>query len=115
MSADSLRRAAAILILILGGVALWWAGSGAPGSASANDAMVATIAAARGRGAANDPRLKPASRFEEGGWIYVHLEGDPGAMGYQHGSLLAPEIADGFAAVSAGMKHSTQRDWEFFR
>jgi len=72
MSADSLRRAAAILILILGGVALWWAGSGAPASASANDAMVATIAAARERAAANDPRLKPASRFEEGGWIYVH-------------------------------------------
>jgi hypothetical protein len=59
--------------------------------------------------------LKPASRFEEGGWIYLHLEGDPGAMGYQHGYLLAPEIEDGFAAVSAGMMHSTERDWGFFR
>ena len=75
---DAMRRAAAILLLVLGGVALWWAGSGAPASASANDAMVATIAAARERVAANDPRLKGASRFEEGGWIYVHLEGEPG-------------------------------------
>jgi len=112
---DSMRRAAAILLVILGGTALWWAGSGAASSASANDAMVATIAAARERAAANDPRLKGASRFEEGGWIYVHLEGDPGAMGYQHGYLLAPEIADAFGAVSAGMMHSTERDWEFFR
>src|SRR5712692_5481821 len=113
---DSMRRAAAILLVILGGAALWRAGSGAPAAAaSANDAMVATIAAARERAAANDPRLKPASRFEEGGWIYVHLEGDPGAMGYQHGYLLGPEIEDGFAAVSAGMMHSTERDWEFFR
>lgn len=112
---DPMRRATAILLLVLGGAALWWAGNGEPASASANDAMVATIAAARERAAANDPRLKGASRFEEGGWIYVHLEGEPAAVGYQHGYLLAAEIEDGFAAVSAGMTHSTQRDWEFFR
>jgi len=95
---DSMRRAAAFLLVILGGVALWWAGKGAPTSASANDAIVTTIAAARERAAANDPRLKPAARFEEGGWIYVHLEGDPGAIGYQHGYLLATEIEDGVLA-----------------
>src|SRR5258708_12764328 len=104
---DAMRGAAAILLVILGGASLWWAGNGAPASASANDAMVATIAAARERAAANDARLKPASRFDEGGWIYVHLEGDSGAMGYQHGYLLAPEIEDAFAAVSAGEKTST--------
>ncbi len=112
---DAMRRTAAIALLILGGAALWRAGNGTPASASANDAMVATIAAARERAAANDARLKPAWRFEEGGWIYVHLEGDPGTVGYQHGYLLAPEIEDGFAAVSVGMMHSTKRDWEFFR
>src|SRR5260370_21068441 len=112
---DSIRRAAAILLVMLGGAALWWVGNRAPASASANDAMVAAIAAAREQAAANDPRLKGASRFEAGGWIYVHLEGDPGAVGYQHGYLLAPEIEDGFAAVSAGMMHATQREWEFFR
>ncbi len=70
---DSMRRGAAVLLVILGGAALWPAGNGAPASASANDAMVATITAAREHAAANDPRLKPASRFEQGGWIYVHL------------------------------------------
>jgi len=29
-------------------------------------------------GQSADPRLKPAYRFEKGGWIYVHLEGTPG-------------------------------------
>src|SRR5258707_5293719 len=112
---DSMRRAGAILLVIFGGTGLWWAGSGAPASASANDAMVATIGAAREHAAASDPRLQGASRFEAGGWIYLHLEGDPGAIGFQHGYLLAPEIEDGFAAVSAGMMHSTEKDWEFFR
>ena len=46
---------------------------------------------------ADDPRLAKAYRFERGGWIYVHLEGAPYDIGYQHGYLLAPEIADAFA------------------
>src|SRR6059036_966530 len=112
---DSMRRAAAILLVMLGGAALWWAGDGTKSSAAANDAMAATIAVARERAAAGDPRLKGGSRFEEGGWVYVHLEGDPEAIGYQHGYLLAPEIEDAFAAVSAGMTRSTERDWAFFR
>jgi len=112
---DSIRRAAAIVLLFLGGAALWWAGNSTTSAAAANDVMVAMIAAAREHAAENDPRLKGGARFEEGGWIYMHLEGDPGAIGYQHGYLLAPEIEDAFAAVSAGMMHSTERDWEFFR
>jgi phospholipase B-like protein len=54
-------------------------------------------------------------RFERGGWIYVHLEGTPYDIGYQHGYLLATEIADAFAAVRLEMTHDTGRDWDFFR
>lgn len=54
-------------------------------------------------------------RFERGGWIYVHLEGSPHDIGYQHGYLLAPEIADAYSAVSLEMTHSANRDWNFFR
>ena len=111
---DSLRRGFAVLILVCGAGMLLKMGSNA-GSAAAKDAMAATMEAAQQRAAANDPRLKTASRFEEGGWIYVHLEGSPVDMGYQHGYLLASEIEDAFAAVSAGMTHETQRDWNFFR
>ena len=35
-------------------------------------------------------------RFERDGWIYVHLEGSPLEIGYQHGYLLAPEVARRF-------------------
>ena len=46
-----------------------------------------------------DSRLGKSYRFERGGWIYVHLEGSPGNIGYQHGYLLAPEIEDAVQAV----------------
>jgi hypothetical protein len=63
----------------------------------------------------SDPKLAKSYRFERDGWIYVHLEGTPHDIGYQHGYLLAPEIADAFAAVSLEMTHNTGRDWDFFR
>ena len=53
-------------------------------------------------------------RFERGGWIYVHLEGSPHDIGYQHGYLLAPEIADAYSAVSLEMTHSDEPRLEFF-
>jgi len=63
----------------------------------------------------SDPRLEKAYRFQRGGWTYVHLEGTPSEIGFQHGSLLASEIADAFAAIQLFDTHATQRDWEFFR
>jgi hypothetical protein len=54
-------------------------------------------------------------RFERDGWIYVHLEGSPLEIGYQHGYLLAPEVAEAFATVRLEMTHDTGRDWDFFR
>src|SRR5258708_33491765 len=62
-----------------------------------------------------DARLQKAYRFQQGGWTYVHLEGSPSEIGYQHGYLLAPEIADAFEAIKLYDLHSTHRDWEFFR
>ena len=63
----------------------------------------------------SDARLQKAYRFQQGGWTYVHLEGSPSEMGYQHGYLLAPEIADALEAIKLFDTHQTQRDWEFFR
>jgi Phospholipase B len=64
---------------------------------------------------ATDPRLQKSYRFQQGGWTYVHLEGSPSDIGFQHGYLLAPDIADALAAIKMFDTHSTQRDWEFFR
>ncbi len=48
-------------------------------------------------------------RFQQGGWTYVHLEGTPAEIGYQHGYLLAPEIADNLAARKLSDTYYFQR------
>jgi hypothetical protein len=63
-----------------------------------------------------DPRMKHAVRHaEQNGWIWVHLEGSPSDIGYQHGYLLAPEIRDTLQTVSVEMVHEEKQDWQFFR
>ena len=75
---------------------------------------LASVATA-GSQASSDPRLQKAYRFQQGGWTYVHLEGSPSDIGFQHGYLLAPEIADAFEAIKLFDTHQSQRDWEFYR
>lgn len=41
-----------------------------------------------------DDLLKGSNRFGSNGWIFVHLEGPRGQLGYQHSYLRAPEIGD---------------------
>ncbi len=63
-----------------------------------------------------DARLKKSFRKpQQNGWIYVHLEGSPGDIGFQHGYLLASEIEDAFKVISLGLTHDSKRDWPFFR
>jgi hypothetical protein len=112
---DVVRKVIALSILILGAAFLWVGTNSGNDAEAAKKEMNDAITAARERAAENDPRLKGAYTYERGGWVYVHLEGDPGAIGFQHGYLLAPEIEDAFPAVSTNMMHSTQRDWPFFR
>ena len=60
-------------------------------------------------------RLKGSYRLERNGWIYVHLEGSPDQIGYQHGKLLAKEIADLLRVSKPFFEHETRRNWEFYR
>jgi hypothetical protein len=63
-----------------------------------------------------DARLAKASRApERNGWIYVHLEGSPAVIGYQHGYLLAPEIADAQKVIALVLERDTKKGWQFFR
>lgn len=62
-----------------------------------------------------DDRLKGSYRFERNGWIYVHLEGSPEQIGYQHGKLLAKEIEDLLRVTRPFLQHETRRNWEFYR
>src|SRR5215472_4741632 len=62
-----------------------------------------------------DDRTKGSYRFERNGWIYVHLEGSPEQIGYQHGKLLAKEIEDLLRVTKPFLQHETKRDWNFYR
>src|SRR5262249_53113763 len=46
-------------------------------------------------------RYGPGYRYPRAGWIVLHVEGAPYDRGYQHGRLLAPEIADYVQTLAA--------------
>ncbi len=54
-------------------------------------------------------------RFRTGGWTYVHLEGTPAEIGFEHGSLLKDEIEDMVGVIRLETWHSTKRNWAFYR
>jgi len=62
-----------------------------------------------------DDRMKGSWRFARNGWIYVHLEGSPEQIGYQHGKLLAKETEDLLRVLKPFLEHETKRDWQFYR
>jgi hypothetical protein len=63
----------------------------------------------------SDVRLKHAFRQPaRNGWIFVHLEGSPSEIGYQHGYLLSREIEDAQRAVALSLTNES-KDWKFFR
>jgi hypothetical protein len=60
--------------------------------------------------------LKGSYRLpEKNGWIFVHLEGPPDKIGFQHGYLLAEEIVEAQKVIALELKQDTGKDWQFFR
>ena len=76
---------------------------------------VAAVAAAHASPKAQDSRLQGAYRFEQGGWTYLHLQGSPEQIGFQHGYLLSAEIEDTYHVLKTESEHVSKRDWAFFR
>ena len=72
-------------------------------------------APARGAEESVKQRLGASYRLEKNGWVYVHLEGPPEQIGYQHGYWLSAEIEDLLRVLKPLLKHGTRRDWEFYR
>jgi hypothetical protein len=63
-----------------------------------------------------DARLRGAFRNpEKAGWIYVHLEGSPSQIGFQHGYLLQPEIEDAKRAIELSSTHEVKHSWNDLR
>jgi hypothetical protein len=55
--------------------------------------------------------LARANRRDRGGWIELHVEGAPEERGFQHGFLLAKEIAAALRARREVWRHETAMDW----
>ena len=65
---------------------------------------------------APDARLAHAFRNPvEAGWIFVHLEGSPSAIGFQHGYLLPKEIEDSERAIELSTTHGVKHTWAELR
>jgi prolyl oligopeptidase len=90
----------------------------APGPAAA---PVAPAPAPAGTPAASAPALTDlqrawlahAHRHPKGGWTYAHIEGGPRERGFQHGYLLAPEIARNLADSRVAWTHETSMGWDW--
>lgn len=52
-------------------------------------------------------------RFERAGWIYLHVAGEARDRGFQHGYLLANEIAEGLRMTRVSWEHETGMEWEW--
>ena len=60
--------------------------------------------------AATIERLDKAFRFSDRGWIFLHVEGKPYTRGFQHGYLMAAEIA-AYMEKLAVLQNSADPDW----
>jgi hypothetical protein len=66
--------------------------------------------------AASDARLQKSFRQPaKNGWTFVHLEGQPAEIGFQHGYLMAAEIEDMLKVTALEQAHDSKKDWQFFR
>jgi Phospholipase B len=78
--------------------------------------VLAAALAAISCATAPDARLAGSWRGpERNGWIPIRLQGSPTQIGFQHGYLLAREIADALAVVHLALPRDTRRDWTYLR
>jgi hypothetical protein len=85
--------------------------------------LLSSLSLSQGLNAAvppRDPQLesrlrKAFRRPEQQGWIFVHLEGTPSEIGYQHGYLLAQEIEETQLVIKAGLTYESRKEYAFFR
>ena len=64
----------------------------------------------------SDARLRGSFRRPaDAGWTFVHLEGSPSTIGFQHGYLLSAEIEDAKRAVELSATHEVEHSWSDLR
>src|SRR5712664_3928731 len=79
--------------------------------------LLVTLSALADSASALKPEQKDwlckGKRFERAGWIYLHVEGEPRDRGFQHGYLLAKEIAEGLRTTRVSWEHQSAMEWEW--
>ncbi len=53
-------------------------------------------------------------RYDYNGWIYLHIEGEPYERGFQHGYLMAPELAEIMEMLEYTTFQDTGKEWGYF-
>ena len=53
-------------------------------------------------------------RFDQNGWVYIHVEGEPYQRGFQHGRLVAQELAEILRTIKHLTYWETGKTWDFF-
>lgn len=67
-------------------------------------------------GSTSDSRLTGSFRnAAKNGWTFVHLEGKPSVIGFQHGYLLSEEIEDNKRAIELSTTHAESVSWAELR
>ncbi len=112
----SLRVMLVLAVVVLGvgaaaGFALW-RGADAGGATAAGRSITPSVDAAAPSTAV--VRYGPAYRYEQDGWIFLHIEGGPYERGYQNGRLMAAEIARFKQILQHEMPIQTGHDWAYF-
>jgi len=57
--------------------------------------------------------LERAELHHKAGWIYLHIEGEPAARGFQYGYLVAPEIRESLRVRQEQWKYESGMDWQW--
>ena len=58
----------------------------------------------------------PAYRYADGGWTYLHVEGQPYERGYQHGQLMSKEIVQYMERCAATIEtYGAKESWSMAR
>lgn len=74
-----------------------------------------TVPNARGYDSVQEQEwLKKAWRYDNNGWIFLHIEGEPFERGFQRGYLTANEIDDFLKTLAYTQKFNTAKDLDFF-
>src|SRR5262249_46622794 len=64
---------------------------------------------------ASPDTLRGSLKRAQDNWIYVHVEGAPERIGFQHGFLLADEIAGVIEDMRVSAPHESGEPWQFYR